>query len=140
MRERKSEKGLVKEIVSIVLICALVFCLCGCSGTKDSESGSTGADTRVLSASDVSMSYDKFNGCKAYDLCVDKDDTIVIDVETLNGELDVAILNDREEQIFSEIVRDNKNYSVIVGPGEYVVTLNGQDHSGQYSIDWGTRL
>lgn len=122
------------------LITTLIFALC----LNGYNSGGT-YTTKNMTSEDCSNSYMKmiyksFDGYKYKKININKGEKLKlnIDVTTKDGELEVLVLNENNDEIYSttnpkkEINKEIK----IDKDGKYTIKIDGDEHSGSYDVEW----
>lgn len=88
-----------------------------------------------------SMTYDRLNGFKEKDVVVESGESVEILVSfvSISGELDASICLKNDEETCSYEGNDVPSTSFTVTlsePGTYVIRVEADRHSGNYSFSW----
>ena len=105
--------------------------LLGCSTTANYYVGAISSRTPTS----ISSRYTKFVGDDSIDIKVEGT-TIKVEITTKSGILDVEISNGTENP-YEGHINEDMAFTVNVTPGNYKISLHGNEHSGSYKFDWG---
>lgn len=128
-------KNKVIIFIGIIIICVAIVFSVGISGGNAKTVMSIGSNTK----SGMKMVYKSFNGEKYRILNLKSGEKLDINIEviTKSGDINVSILDNNNNEIYSV-----KNPSEIITKsidiketGKYTIKVKGK-HSGSYKINW----
>lgn len=110
--------------------------LIGIGGCTKSFSGVTIQSTSLDGDTAIGMEYEKFDGTKKVKKELNEGTVLTIDVETLDGELEI-IIDDDEKQVYqNNEIQTSKVTFTIPKTNTYEIITNANDHKGMYEITW----
>ncbi len=133
----------IKFYFLLAMITAVTF-ISGCTY----GSGVTIGSVEVNTSSKMSMSYQKFSGYKATDIHLKEGEAVEISVDIVSkeGKIDLTIVKEankndeksqKDETIYEGTDLPTSDFTVKIDkPGDYKITVTGDDHKGSYKISW----
>ncbi len=123
-------------IITVISILAISLFGCNSSGTyvvKKMSKEDSGNNY-------MEMSYEYFDGYKYKKVNANKGNILELslNVTTKEGKLNILVLNDKEEEIYSNYdLNGNINEKInIYEDGKYMIKIEGDKHEGSYDINW----
>jgi len=123
-------------IVAIISILAISLFGCNSSGTyvvKKMSKEDSGDNY-------MEMTYEYFNGYKYKKVEANKGDVLELstNVNTKGGKLNIFVLNDKDEEIYSNCNLNGKvNETINIDEdGKYKIKIEGDKHEGFYNVNW----
>lgn len=127
-----------KKISAALLAFAILLSLCGCTKESMSTIMSVKHDTK----NSLAMDYKKFSGYRETDVIVKENQTAIFNVATTTkgGTLDIKITEKSGETVFDKKNVPTAEYNIRdIKPGEYVIRIDGKEHSGSHEIIWNIK-
>ena len=88
----------------------------------------------------MEMTYEYFDGYKYKKVKANKGNILELslNVTTKGGKLNILVLNDKEEEIYSNYdLNGNINEKINIDEdGKYMIKIEGDKHEGSYDINW----
>ena len=120
-----------------LLALPLLLAISGCS---DVESGTYFMCISNKTNNSISKSYDKFTGKSTFKREFRNETTISVTTTTKSGNLIVKVTNrDTEEEYYSGNFTEDFDFSVNVPSGKYTLYVEGNEHSGSYTLSWANK-
>ena len=120
-----------KIIIFIVLLFILNNTLMGCTYGSYITIKSKENNTRTSMA----MSYEKFNGHKSRTIALEDGETceISVDITSVSGKLNLSITDKEKNSYYERKDMPTSTFKISLDkPGEYIITMEGENHKGSY--------
>ncbi|AEY66436.1 hypothetical protein [Clostridium sp. BNL1100] len=124
-----------KKYILLIIVLTIIL-LSGC--TYGSYSSTRAVE--ISTSSQMSMSYEKFNGYKATSIKVKEGNPVDVNVDIVSntGKLDMSITDEKDHSVYEGKDIPTSSFSVSLDkPGDYKLKVSGEKHSGSYKITWG---
>ena len=124
-----------KKYILLIIVLTIIL-LSGC--TYGSYSSTRAVE--ISTSSQMSMSYEKFNGYKATSIKVKEGNPVDVNVDIVSntGKLDMSITDEKDHSVYEGKDIPTSSFSVSLDkPGDYKLIVSGEKHSGSYKITWG---
>ncbi|MGM9978499.1 MAG: hypothetical protein ACI33J_06845 [Clostridium sp.] len=127
-----------KRLLIITIISILAISLFGCNSSGKYV-------VKKMSKEDngnnyMEMTYEYFDGYKYKKVEANKGNILELslNVTTKGGKLNILVLNDKEEEIYSNYdLNGNINEKINIDEdGKYMIKIEGDKHEGSYDISW----
>ena len=127
-----------KRLLIITIISILAISLFGCNSSGKYV-------VKKMSKEDngnnyMEMTYEYFDGYKYKKVKANKGNILELslNVTTKGGKLNILVLNDKEEEIYSNYdLNGNINEKINIDEdGKYMIKIEGDKHEGSYDISW----
>ncbi len=129
-----------KRLLIITIISILAISLFGCNSSGKYV-------VKKMSKEDngnncMEMTYEYFDGYKYKKVEANKGNILELslNVTTKGGKLNILVLNDKEEKIYSNYdLNGNINEKIKINideDGKYMIKIEGDKHEGSYDISW----
>lgn len=127
-----------KRLLIITIISILAISLFGCNSSGKYV-------VKKMSREDngnnyMEMTYEYFDGYKYKKVEANKGNILELslNVTTKGGKLNILVLNDKEEEIYSNYdLNGNINEKINIDEdGKYMIKIEGDKHEGSYDISW----
>ena len=127
-----------KQLLIITIISILAISLFGCNSSGKYV-------VKKMSKEDngnnyMEMTYEYFDGYKYKKVEANKGNILELslNVTTKGGKLNILVLNDKEEEIYSNYdLNGNINEKIDIDEdGKYMIKIEGDKHEGSYDISW----
>ena len=127
-----------KRLLIITIISILAISLFGCNSSGKYV-------VKKMSKEDngnnyMEMTYEYFDGYKYKKVEANKGNILELslNVTTKGGKLNILVLNDKEEEIYSNYDLNGNIYEKINidDDGKYMIKIEGDKHEGSYDISW----
>ena len=127
-----------KRLLIITIISILAISLFGCNSSGKYV-------VKKMSKEDngnnyMEMTYEYFDGYKYKKVKANKGNILELslNVTTKGGKLNILVLNDKEEEIYSNYdLNGNINEKIDIDEdGKYMIKIEGDKHEGSYDISW----
>ena len=127
-----------KRLLIITIISILAISLFGCNSSGKYV-------VKKMSKEDngnnyMEMTYEYFDGYKYKKVEANKGNILELslNVTTKGGKLNILVLNDKEEEIYSNYdLNGNINEKIDIDEdGKYMIKIEGDKHEGSYDISW----
>lgn len=127
-----------KQLLIITIISILAISLFGCNSSGKYV-------VKKMSKEDngnnyMEMTYEYFDGYKYKKVEANKGNILELslNVTTKGGKLNILVLNDKEEEIYSNYdLNGNINEKINIDEdGKYMIKIEGDKHEGSYDISW----
>lgn len=127
-----------KRLLIITIISILAISLFGCNSSGKYV-------VKKMSKEDngnnyMEMTYEYFDGYKYKKVEANKGNILELslNVTTKGGKLNILVLNDKEEEIYSNYdLNGNINEKINIDEdGKYMIKIEGDKHEGSYDINW----
>lgn len=127
-----------KRLLIITIISILAISLFGCNSSgKYVVKKMSKEDNRNNC---MEMTYEYFDGYKYKKVEANKGNILELslNVTTKGGKLNILVLNDKEEEIYSNYdLNGNINEKINIDEdGKYMIKIEGDKHEGSYDISW----
>lgn len=127
-----------KRLLIITIISILAISLFGCN-----SSGKYVVKKMIKEDNGnnyMEMTYEYFDGYKYKKVKANKGNILELslNVTTKGGKLNILVLNDKEEEIYSNYdLNGNINEKINIDEdGKYMIKIEGDKHEGSYDISW----
>ena len=127
-----------KRLLIITIISILAISLFGCNSSGKYV-------VKKMSREDngnnyMEMTYEYFDGYKYKKVEANKGNILELslNVTTKGGKINILVLNDKEEEIYSNYdLNGNINEKINIDEdGKYMIKIEGDKHEGSYDISW----
>lgn len=127
-----------KRLLIITIISILAISLFGCNSSGKYV-------VKKMSKEDngnnyMEMTYEYFDGYKYKKVEANKGNILELslNITTKGGKLNILVLNDKEEEIYSNYdLNGNINEKINIDEdGKYMIKIEGDKHEGSYDISW----
>ena len=120
-----------RRLIAFLLVLCMAFVIVGCNKVVVEKGTEKTTDTQI------SMSYERFNGSKEYSITVDKETTITTTVLSKGGNLYLKVKQAGKQAIVNENITGKILYPITLpSAGTYKITMKGDNHVGSFNLDW----
>ena len=127
-----------KRLLIITIISILAISLFGCNSSGKYVVKKMSKEDNGNSY--MEMTYEYFDGYKYKKVEANKGNILELslNVTTKGGKLNILVLNDKEEEIYSNYdLNGNINEKIDIDEdGKYMIKIEGDKHEGSYDISW----